>query len=158
MTRIALFPGVFDPPTIGHLDIIERASLIVEKLIVAVGENLAKTTLFTIEERLAMLRLATKAYPHVEIVSFKGLSVAYAKERNVHFLLRGIRSFADFEHETQMAMANRKMGGLETIFFPAKHAHISSSLIREIAHYGGPLQGLVPIEVEPFLRKKFQLG
>jgi pantetheine-phosphate adenylyltransferase len=155
MTQIALFPGVFDPPTLGHLDIIKRASLVCEKLIVGVAQNLTKTSLFTIEERIAMLRAATHANPHVEIAAFSELAVEFAKKRKVHFLLRGLRSFADFEHESQMAAANRRMSGLETIFFMAQHPQISSSLIREIAHFGGPLEDLIPAEAEPIVRKKF---
>ena len=155
MTRIALFPGVFDPLTLGHMDIVKRSPLICEKLIVAIAQNISKTSLFTVEERLAMLRAAVHEHPYVEIAAFSGLAIDYAKERNVQFLLRGLRSYADFEHESQMAMANRRMSGLETVFFMAQHSHISSTLIREIAHFGGPLEGLVPKEVEPFLRKKF---
>jgi pantetheine-phosphate adenylyltransferase len=155
MIRIALFPGVFDPPTLGHLDIVKRAPLVCEKLIVAVAQNLTKTSAFTLEERLAMLRAATRGYSYVEIASFSGLAVEYAKKRKAHFLLRGLRSFADFEHESQMAIANRQMSGLETIFFMGLHPHISSTLIKEIAHFSGQLDDFVPAEVEPFLRKKF---
>jgi pantetheine-phosphate adenylyltransferase len=155
MSRIALFPGVFDPLTIGHMDIIKRAPLVCEKLIVGIAHNLKKQTIFTIEERLAMLRDATQAFSYVEVVSYSGLSTEYARKRNAHFLLRGLRSFTDYEHESQMAAANRTMNGLETVFFLAEHSHISSSLIQEIAHFGGPLNGLVPKEIEPYLRKKF---
>lgn len=155
MTRTALFPGVFDPLTLGHLDIIKRTPIVCEKLIVAVAQNPAKTTFFTVEERLDMLRAATHDCLHVEITAFSGLAVEYAKERNVAFLVRGLRSFSDFEHEFQMAAANRRMSGLETVVFMSQHSYISSSLIREIAHFGGPLQNLVPAEVESFLRKKF---
>ena len=102
-----------------------------------------------------MLRAIADRHSHIEIASFSGLSVDYAKERKAHFLLRGLRSFADFEHESQMAAANRQMSGIETVFFLGLHPHISSSLIREIAHFGGPLNDLVPAEVEPLLRKKF---
>ncbi len=108
MTHIALFPGVFDPPTLGHMDIIKRAPLVCKKLIVATAQSLAKTTIFTLEERVAMLKAATHAYPHVEIATFSGLTVAFAREKNVQFLLRGLRSFSDFEHELQMATAIEK--------------------------------------------------
>jgi pantetheine-phosphate adenylyltransferase len=154
MTRIALFPGVFDPPTVGHLDIVKQASHVCEKLIVAIAQNLKKTCLFTVEERLAMLKAATRSYPYVEIASFSGLAVTFAKERKAHFLLRGLRSFTDFEHESQMASANLRMSGLETVFFMARQPHISSSLIREIAHFGGPLEDLIPPEAAAFMRKK----
>jgi pantetheine-phosphate adenylyltransferase len=155
MTRIALFPGVFDPPTLGHLDIVKQAPLVSEKLIVAIAQNLKKTCLFTVEERLAMLRAATRSHPYVEIASFSGLAVTFAKERKAHFLLRGLRSLADFEHESQMAAANLLMSGLETVFFMGRHPHISSSLIREIAHFGGPLDSLVPAETAALISKKF---
>lgn len=155
MTHTALFPGVFDPLTLGHLDIIKRAPLVCEKLIVATAQNLAKASIFTIEERLAMLKAATQDCPYVEIATFSGLAVEFAKEKGVQFLLRGLRSLSDFEQELQMASVNRNMSGLETVFFVAHHSHISSSLIREIAHFGGPLHDLVPPEIEPFLRKKF---
>jgi len=155
MTRIALFPGVFDPPTLGHLDIVKQAPLVCEKLIVAVAQNLTKTAVFTVEERLAMLRAATRSMPYVEIASFSGLAVDFAKEKKAHFLLRGLRSFSDFEHESQMASANLHMSGLETVFFMARHPHISSSLIREIAHFGGPLEDLIPPEAAGLLRKKY---
>ena len=154
MTRIALFPGVFDPLTLGHMDIVKRAPLICEKLIVAIAQNLSKTSLFSLEERMAMLQAATQTYSYVEIAAFSGLASEYAKKRKVQFLLRGLRSFSDFEHESQMAIANRRMSGLETVFFMGQHPHISSTLIREIAHFGGPLEDLVPQEVETFLRKK----
>ena len=154
MTRIALFPGVFDPLTLGHMDVVKRASLVCDRLIVAVAENLSKKTSFTVQERLAMLKAATHKLGYVEVVSFSGLAVEYARERTAQFLVRGLRSFADFDPESQMAIANRGMG-IETVFLMAQHSHISSSLIREIAHFGGPLQNLVPEEVEPFLRKKF---
>lgn len=137
------------------MDIIKRASLICEKLIVGVAHNIAKKTSFTVEERLAMIKAATHHLGHVEVVAFAGLAIKYASERRAHFLVRGLRSFADFDHESQMATANRGMNGTETVFFMAQHAHISSTLIREIAHFGGPLKDLVPEEVEPFLRKKF---
>lgn len=155
MTRIALFAGVFDPLTLGHLDIIKRAPLVCDKLIVAVAQNLMKTYTFTLEERLAMLRAVTAVDPHVEIASFSELAVDYAKKRKANFLLRGLRSLADFEYESQMAVANRLMSGLETVLFMGQHPHISSTIIREIAHFGGPLEHLVPSEVESFLRKKF---
>ena len=158
MTRIALFPGVFDPLTLGHLDMIKRAPLICEKLIIAVADNRSKTATFTIEERLSMLRAVTHSVPYVEITAFSGLAVDYAKERKVQFLLRGLRSIADFEHESQMAAINCGISGLETVFFMARHSHISSSLIREIAYFGGPLADLVPPDVESIIRNKFQIN
>lgn len=138
----------------GHLDIISRAPLVCERLIVAVASNTSKTPLFSVEERIHMLREITRPYPFVEIDSFHGLVVEYARKKKVHFLLRGLRTYSDFEQEYQMSLANRKMSGVETLFLMAQHSHISSSLIREIAHFGGPLKDLVPPEVEGFLKAK----
>jgi pantetheine-phosphate adenylyltransferase len=111
--------------------------------------------LFSVEERLAMLREATASYPYVEVVSFSGLTVDLAKKRKARFLLRGIRSVADFEYESEMAAANRQMGGIETLLLFGLSPHISSSLVREIAYFGGPLEGFVPPGVEALLKSKF---
>jgi len=154
MTRTALYPGVFAPPTLGHLDIITRSLAVCDKLIVGIAENSSKTTPYSIQEREAMLKAATRHLPFVEIAPFSGLVIDFAKKRKVQFLLRGLRTIADFEKEWQMAATNRQMCGIETLFIMGQYPHISSSLIREIAHLGGPLKGLVPTEVVPFLRKK----
>lgn len=153
MSRIGLFPGTFDPPSRGHLDIIQRAKLVCDHLIVAIAVKPDKKSLFSIEERIEMLK---KIAPHVEIVSFHGLIVDFAREKKATFLIRGLRAFSDFEYEFQMALANRRLSGIETLFLMAdeRHTQISSSLIREIAHFRGPLHDFVPPEIEPLIRKK----
>lgn len=158
MKRIGLFPGTFDPPSHGHLDIIHRAAHLCDQLIVAVTSQPIKKTLslFSTQEKIAMLNLITKSIPNVKIVSFHGLIVDFAREKKVHFLIRGLRAFSDFEYEFQMALANRRLSGIETLFLMADehHTHISSSLIREIAIFGGPLRDFVPSKLEPIIRKK----
>ncbi len=159
MNRIGIFPGTFDPPTQGHLDIIHRAKLICDHLIVTIALKPDKKgqSLFSVEEKMEMLHLITRSTPHVEVTHFHGLIADYAREKKASFLIRGLRAFSDFEHEFQMALANRRISGIETVFLMAgeKHAQISSSLIREIAHFGGPLHDFVPPEIEPLIRKKF---
>lgn len=160
MTRIGLFPGTFDPPTRGHLDIIQRASLVCDRLIVAIGHKPDKksNSIFSVEEKMEMLRLITRSIPHIEITNFHGLIAEYAREKKASFLIRGLRAFSDFENEFQMALANRRLSGIETLFLMAdeRHTQISSSLIREIAHFKGPLRDFVPSEIEPLIRKKFE--
>ncbi len=159
MARIGIFPGTFDPPSQGHLDIIQRAKLICDHLIVTIAHKPDKKahSVFTVEERSEMLRLITHSIEGVEIAHFQGLIADYAREKRAAFLVRGLRAFSDFEHEFQMALANRRMSGIETIFLMAdeRHTQISSTLIREIAHFGGPLHLFVPPEIEPIIRKKF---
>ena len=160
MTRIGLFPGSFDPPSRGHIDIIRRSALFTDKLIVAIAVKPDKKSqaLFTVEEKTEMLRIATQSIPHVEIAHFHGLIVNFAQERKAEFLIRGLRAFSDFESEFQMALANRRLSGIETLFLMAdgRLAQISSSLIREIAHFKGPLTDFIPPEIEPLIRKKFE--
>jgi len=154
--KIGLFPGTFGPPSKGHLDIIQRACLICDRLIVAVAHKPDKQEAFTKEEKVEMLRLITRSIPQVEIAAFHGLIVDFAKERKANFLIRGLRAFSDFEYEFQMALANRRLSGIETLFLMAdeRHTQISSSLIREIAHFNGPLHDFVPPEIESIIRKK----
>lgn len=147
----ALFPGTFDPPTLGHIDIIRRSASICDKLYIGIAVNAHKSEpLFSVEEKMAMLKEICKPYPHVEVVHFSSLVVEYAKQNKIDFLLRGLRAFSDFEYEYQMALANRHLSGIETIFLMADErvAHISSSLIREIGRYKGRLKDFVPKEIE----------
>ncbi|PYU06957.1 MAG: pantetheine-phosphate adenylyltransferase [Acidobacteria bacterium] len=154
---IAIYPGSFDPVTNGHLDLIERGRNIFGQLIVAVLRNAEKQPLFTVPERVEMLREVTRDWPNVEVDIFEGLLVDYARRRHAGVILRGIRAVSDYEYELQMALMNRKLEpGLETVFMmPAlKYSYLSARLVREIAQHGGPLEGLVPTVVEQRLRAK----
>jgi pantetheine-phosphate adenylyltransferase len=154
---IAIYPGSFDPVTNGHLDLIERGVKMFDRLIVAVLRNADKAPLFSIEERVGMLREVTAQWPSVEVDVFEGLLVDYARRREAGVLLRGIRAISDYEYELQMALMNRKLEPqLETVFMmPAlSYSYLSARLVREIAQLGGPLKGLVPPQVEARLRAK----
>jgi pantetheine-phosphate adenylyltransferase len=156
-TSIAIYPGSFDPVTNGHLDLIERGEKMFDKLIVAVLKNVEKVPLFSVSERVDMLREVTKKWDSVEIDVFEGLLVDYARKRGAAVILRGIRAISDYEFELQMALMNRKLEPrLETVFMlPGEsYSYLSSKLVREIAHLGGPTTGLVPPSVEQRLRAK----
>jgi pantetheine-phosphate adenylyltransferase len=154
---IAIYPGSFDPPTNGHLDLIERGSKIFEELVVAILRNSEKSPMFSVAERLEMLRQLTADLSNVRIDTFDGLMVEYAKSIHATCVLRGIRAISDYEYELQMALMNRKIEPtLETVFMmPAdKYSYVSSRLVREVAQAGGPVKGLVPDVVEQKLREK----
>jgi len=154
---LAIYPGSFDPVTNGHLDLIERGGKIFDRLIVAVLRNLEKDPLFTLAERMEMLREVSQHWPNVEVDVFDGLLVEYARRRKAQVLLRGIRAISDYEYELQMALMNRKLEPqIETVFMmPAEaYSYPSSRLVREIARLGGSIQGLVPATVEQRLRAK----
>jgi pantetheine-phosphate adenylyltransferase len=156
-TSIAIYPGSFDPVTNGHLDLIERGEKMFDKLIVAVLKNVDKEPLFSVPERVDMLREVTKQWDAVEVDVFQGLLVDYARKRGAAVILRGIRAVSDYEYELQMALMNRKLEPrLETVFMlPGEpYSYLSAKLVREIAHLGGPLVGLVPPAVEQRLRAK----
>lgn len=158
MTRIAIYPGSFDPPTRGHEDLIRRALTMVDRLIVAVAINPAKEPLFTVEQRLAMLEEVTDRDPRIEYASFSGLLADFARERDATIVVRGLRAVSDFEYEFQMAMMNRKLHGtLETVFLvPAVDlTYLSSSLVRTAARFGGNLDGLVHPAVAKALAARF---
>lgn len=145
--RSAIYPGSFDPVTLGHWDLIQRAAKLVDRLVVAVLHNPAKTPAFTVDERVAMLKELTASLPHVEITTFHGLLVDFAKAQNAQFIVRGVRAFSDFEYEFQMALMNRKLAPeLETVFLmpKEKYSAVSSRLVREIGTMGGNLSELVP--------------
>lgn len=156
-TSIAIYPGSFDPVTNGHLDLIERGEKMFDKLIVAVLKNVEKQPLFTVAERVEMLKEVTEQWDSVEIDVFEGLLVDYARKRGAAVILRGIRAISDYEFELQMALMNRKLEPrLETVFMlPSEaYSYLSAKLVREIAQLNGPLTGLVPQVVELRLRKK----
>ena len=156
-TSIAIYPGSFDPVTNGHLDLIERGEKMFDKLIVAVLKNVEKEPLFSVPERVDMLREVTKQWDAVEVDVFQGLLVDYARKRGAAVILRGIRAVSDYEYELQMALMNRKLEPrLETVFMlPGEpYSYLSAKLVREIAQLGGPLVGLVPPVVEQRLRAK----
>jgi pantetheine-phosphate adenylyltransferase len=154
---LAIYPGSFDPPTNGHLDLIGRGAKIFEQLVVAVLRNPEKSPMFSLPERLEMLRQLTAEFDNVRIDTFDGLMVEYAKSLEATCILRGIRAISDYEYELQMALMNRKLEPtLETVFMmPAdKYSYVSSRLVKEVAQAGGPVKGLVPEVVEQKVREK----
>ena len=155
---IAIYPGSFDPITNGHLDLIARGSRVVERLIVAVLRNESKRGLFSVEERMEMVRDVVRPYANVEVGSFDGLLVDYAVERGANLILRGIRAVSDYEYELQMALMNRRLRPeLETAFLMAgeSFSFLSSHLVKEVVSLGGDVSGLVPQTVEARLKNKF---
>ena len=156
-TSIAIYPGSFDPVTNGHLDLVQRGEKMFDLLIVAVLQNAEKDPLFSVPERVEMLREVTRQWTSVEVDVFDGLLVDYARKRGAGVILRGIRAVSDYEYELQMALMNRKLEPrLETVFMlPGEtYSYLSAKLVREIAQLGGPLTGLVPPLVEQKIRAK----
>jgi pantetheine-phosphate adenylyltransferase len=159
--RLAVFPGSFDPLTNGHVDIILRSAHLFERVIVAVLVNAEKKPLFTSDERMGLVREVFKEYANVEVESFDGLLVEYAKRRRASAIVRGLRAVSDFEYEFQMALMNRHLEPtLETVFMmPAEqYTYLSSRLIKEVFQLGGEIRGLVPPAVERFMREKQAAG
>lgn len=156
--KIAVYPGSFDPITLGHLDIAERAAKLFDKLIIAVMLNPHKNPLFTVEERTELIRQATKHIPNIEVESFPGLLVDYLEKRGAHVIVKGLRALSDFESELAMASINRKMyAEADTIFIPTsvQYSYISSSRVKEIARHGGNISEFVPQHVETEVLRKF---
>ena len=159
MKNIAIYPGSFDPCTNGHLDIIERSSTIFEKVIVAVLVNSSKTPTFTVEERIELLKAATSHIPNVEVVGFNGLLAQFAYQQNAKVIVKGLRAVSDFEYEFQMSLTNNKLNpNVETLFMTTKseNMYISSSIVREVARYGGSIEDMVPEAITEQIYKKFQ--
>ena len=158
MSRVlAIYPGSFDPITNGHLDLIGRGSHLFDDFVVGVLTNLDKEPLFTVEERVAMLRQVTAEFENVTVDTFSGLLVDYARRKKAQVIVRGIRAFSDYEYELQMTLMNRKLApDLETVFLlPSEsNTYVSSRLVKEIFQHGGSVKGLVPPVVEERLRQK----
>ena len=153
----AVYPGSFDPCTNGHLDIIERSAQLFDKVIVAVLTNSSKTPVFTVSERIELLKTATADYSNVEVCSFSGLLVDFLRKIDVKVVIKGIRAVSDFEYEFQMALTNKALyPELETLFMHSSQEYmfLSSSVVREVAKYGGSLTGLVPEELIPIVEKR----
>ncbi len=157
--RCAVYPGSFDPVTYGHIDIIERANCIFDEIIVAVARNLQKKPLFTLTERLEMLKEATKHMKNIRIEVFDGLVIDYARRNKTRVLIRGLRMISDFEYELQMALTNRRLdGNIETVFLmPSEgYSYLSSTLIKEAASLGADVTHFVPEFVSKRLKKKLK--
>jgi pantetheine-phosphate adenylyltransferase len=155
---LAIYAGSFDPPTNGHLDLVERASKLFPRVIVAVGENPTREPLFTVEERLALLQLVSAPFSNVSVQSFKGLLVDYGKRVGARVVVRGLRAGTDFEHELQIAHANADLRPeIDTVFLPTRtnYGFISASLVREIARHGGDVGRYAPKVVCDALRGKY---
>jgi pantetheine-phosphate adenylyltransferase len=155
----ALCPGSFDPPTNGHLDVIERASRLFDRVVVAVIANPSKEPLFSLDERKQLLADTLVHVPNVEIASFSGLLVDFARDRKLTVIVKGLRAVSDFEYELQMAQMNAALSpGLDTIFVTSKPswAFLSSSLVKQVARYGGNVEGLVPEVVWKALRERYE--
>jgi pantetheine-phosphate adenylyltransferase len=155
---IAVCPGSFDPVTYGHLDIIHRAAVVYDKVIIAVLKNASKNPLFSIDERKQMLEEVTKDLPNVEVDSFDDLLINYMNEKKAHVIIKGLRAVSDFEYELQMASLNRKLSDqIETFFMMSstQYSYLSSSIVKQIAQFDGPISDLVPPEVEAALRAKY---
>jgi pantetheine-phosphate adenylyltransferase len=158
--RTAIYPGSFDPLTNGHLDVIQRAAKLFDRVVVAVANNDSKHPLFTVSERLALVKTAVKNLPRVEADSFDGLLMEYAERRNAQAVLRGLRAVSDFEFEFQLALMNRKLNErIEAIFMMPKDTYtfLSSRIVKEIARLGGDVTSFVPAHVETALKKKLNM-
>jgi pantetheine-phosphate adenylyltransferase len=157
MSRIAVCPGSFDPPTMGHLDIIQRASAQYDRLVVGVGTNPAKGTLFSVEERVEMLRECCAPLANVSVQSFDGLLIQFAVDQGACAIVKGLRAVSDFEYELAMAAANRVLeSGIETVFLMTnqEYSYLSSSIVKEIGAMGGNVSSWVPASVEKRLRAR----
>ena len=157
--KTAICPGSFDPVTNGHLDIIKRTSKIVDKVIVAVLYNPAKNPLFTVEERVELLKKVTKDTPNIEVTCFSGLLVDYVNQKKIDIIVKGLRAVSDFEYEFQMALMNKKLNSkIETMFMMTKgeYSYLSSSIIKETFRLNGCINGLVPNEVIEAMKQKFE--
>jgi len=149
MKKTAIFPGTFDPFTIGHLSLVERGLQLVDEIIIAIGVNQNKKSFFTLEQRIDMISRFFEQNDRVSVQSYNSITVDFAKEVNAQFILRGIRSINDFEYEKNIADINRIMSGIDTIilFTEPQYTHISSSIVRELLSYGKSVDGFVPVDI-----------
>ncbi|HEY3783516.1 MAG TPA: pantetheine-phosphate adenylyltransferase [Fimbriimonadaceae bacterium] len=155
MPRLAIYPGSFDPPTLGHIDVIERAAHLFDNIIVAVGVNSSKKPMLSDEQRLQALRESTSHLKNVKVDSFKGLLIEFVRSTGAQSIVRGLRATADFEYEFQMALVNRRLDSeVETVFLMTKweYSYLSSSIVREVATLGGDYTGLVPEPVANIIK------
>ena len=154
--RRAVCPGSFDPVTNGHLDIVQRASLLFEEVVVAVGVNASKRRLFSPEERIAMLAEVCEQFPNVRVASFSGLLTTFCQQNGIHAIVKGLRAVSDFDYELQMAQMNRSLAAIETVFVPTspEYSFLASSLVKEVAMFGGDVSGLVPRSVHRRLTER----
>ena len=155
----AIYPGSFDPITYGHLDVIERAAKVFDRLIIGVLNNYSKKSLFSVEERLEMIREVTFQYPNVEIRAFDGLLIDFTEKVNAQVIVRGIRAVSDFEYELMMAQTNKRLrDNVETVFFAtsAEYSYVSSSTVRELAYFGGEIDQFVPPSVRQRILDKYR--
>jgi pantetheine-phosphate adenylyltransferase len=160
MGLTALCPGTFDPVTNGHLDVVGRAAELFESVIVAVLENPSKTPLFTLDERVELLEEAVREHPNVRVGSFRGLLVDHARAQGASVIVKGLRAVSDYEYEIQMAQMNQRIGQIDTLFMATspKWSFLSSSLVREVARFGGDVEGLVPDHVRKRLIDRVAAG
>jgi pantetheine-phosphate adenylyltransferase len=151
----AVCPGSFDPITMGHLDIVERAASRFDRVVVAVLENPRKQPMFAVEERMQLISDTTSHLGNVEVDRFQGLLVDFCHDRGIGVIVKGLRAVSDFEYELQMAQMNQRMGDVETLFMSTapEYSYLSSSLVKEVARYGGPLDGVVPDAIAARLRE-----
>jgi pantetheine-phosphate adenylyltransferase len=159
MKKFALYPGTFDPVTNGHFDIIKRSFEVFDHVIVGVAHNPHKSPLFSVEERVEMLREVTREFDQIEVDHFDGLVIEYARSRGADVIIRGLRAVSDFEYELQMALTNRKLANdIETVFMmpSAQYSFLSSSVVKEVGRFGGNISCFVPKFVEMQLQKKFK--
>jgi len=157
--RRAVYPGTFDPPTLGHLDVVQRAARLFPHVVIGVFPNPKKVPLFSVRERVALLLAATADLPHVTIKAFDGLLVDFVRREKAQVILRGIRAVSDMEYEFQMAMANRNLSGIETLFLMPGEAYtyVTATLVKEVARHGGDVSGMVPPVVLTRLKKKMAI-
>ncbi len=155
--KIAIYPGTFDPITFGHIDVLERAAEIFDKVIIAVSTQSGKHPMFSLDERVAMIRKILKRKKNVRVESFSGLLMDFAKKKKAIAVVRGLRAVSDFEYEFQMALTNKKLAsGIDTVFLMPheKYTYLNSTIVREIAMFGGDCSGFVPVFVEKQLKQK----